>query len=296
MSLLRDTLERDKKDTPFCCFAQKLREIPPDKLETIINSIAVRVTGRKEWKSIAPSPFPPNDERNRAFQVIWYTIQLLNILSNPMHLSPDEVQFYRNQLSAPALETPSHSKSSSLDIESTSESPDVPRCHKVGVISGRFVDTSEADRIFTALSGLQSPTFQVQKTVLYGWKNGKQKLLDFVLDHLRKPLDSFRSREPRDLYQGLLRVSGLSMQLVMAVRISEKVNVSPLIQKFTELTEMILAVKRRQPGPLFPKLVDTASQSLVNAWNDLNRPGIPFLNLLVICVRRWMVHLSISDV
>jgi MoxR-like ATPase len=274
---LANGIERGGRHSAFSLVGSLLLTLSKETIEYTARRIALRVTGRVNWQSQPPAACydPSHPDNVQPLLVIWYTVQLVNLLCNPRYLSPSELACYRTQLTTFARQ-----KSEALGepfLESFSlDSSTQSRCHEIGVISGRFVDAAVAREKLQTIKALPSPQFCVKNPAAGGsGGTAESQILDFVAQNLKKSLDGFgASPEPRNIFQGLLGASALSMQVVIGIQSAGTANVAPIIFHFTVLSMIVLELKNRKPGPLFPDLVNSASRSILNAWEELHRSGI----------------------
>jgi hypothetical protein len=195
---------------------------------------------------ILPTPWDPWNNKDpdslKGFTMIWYTIQLLDLLTNPSRLTVTDIEDSRQKLNSPPVPPASIAR----DNAAAPQQPVTGAMKRtIGVVGQSFTDPGAVIRLIEEVARLSPPALLSSSTASAGPALTATGLIEIVEHKLKELIGSFLgARNPRDVYDALLIAPSLIMQAVGAARCTPGADLAGILTELERVTQIVLAVQR----------------------------------------------------
>jgi MoxR-like ATPase len=223
---------------------------------------------KDSWKGTQPAQY-------RGVQFLWYSIFLLHFLMDPFRPTSQDIEEARAKLAVrpdpPIVRATGAGDSKCQGQPITGD----PR-RQVGVIGGVFQEASAVEQIFEAIKQLQPPSIFVNSQQALGTAlSGPDsvELIETKLDQVITMLS--QAANPKHLYELILLVRSLSIEIVVSVRYAGNEDISSLIEKFADVTQIFLDLSTScENSQILGEFIKDSLQICLAAWKALEANGI----------------------
>jgi hypothetical protein len=255
-------------------------------LSELITMIGRKATKRKSFEVKLPSfdsllKLPNNDDKVKGASLIWSTIILLQVVYHPFVPKNDEINFYQKELAKkPETDNIFKSKFSILD-----QAPEQPvkgeKVLHIGVNSGSFCESSCVEKILKDTSKLEPPKFDNSENILNDGNVSTTGLFQLIEEKLTNLVNRFKSVcTPLNIHYLLNFIPSYVNEVLVALKFSEKKDISNIINNFIIITRISLELKQsKEHQQLHSELIENACSSCLNAFNYLEKIGINIKNI-----------------